>query len=84
MINVYNGKTLVFTVDKDVKYTDVVSGGEVIIMVMLVSGDVNDQVQKPFMKLKNNVLVLSVEFLALLELRHTASSLEYGWIKNEF
>ena len=53
VIYMENGQTLRFTGDKDIKYAYVASSGEVMTMVMLISGGVNYQIEKPFMILKN-------------------------------
>ena len=53
VINVDNGKTLGFRGDEDVKYADVVSGGESMTMVVLISGGYKASILTPMMIFKN-------------------------------
>ena len=53
VINVGNGRTLGFTVEDEISYADVVSGGEIITMVVRVSGGVNALIEIPFMIFMN-------------------------------
>lgn len=53
IINVDNGRTLGFCGDKEVKYADVVSGGEGFTMVVRISGGRDSRVEAPFLVFKN-------------------------------
>lgn len=53
VINMDNGKTLGFIGDNDVKYLDVVSGGEAITMMVRISGGPNATILPPMLVFKN-------------------------------
>ena len=53
IINVDNGRTLGFSGDKEVKYADVVSGGEGFTMVVRLNGGPDVRIAAPFMIFKN-------------------------------
>lgn len=53
VINMDNGLTLGFAGDDDVKYADVVSGGEGMTMVVRITGGANAKIAAPFMIFKN-------------------------------
>ena len=53
IMNSDNGKTLGFVGDNDVKYLDVVSGGESITMMVLISGGPEARVEVPMLVFKN-------------------------------
>lgn len=53
MINTDDGRTMRLRVDDNVKYDDVVSGGEGMTMGVSISGGVGSVIGTPFMILKN-------------------------------
>lgn len=53
VFNMDSGKTLGFIGDNDVKYGDVVSGGDPITMVVRLTGGKNAMIQKPMLIFKN-------------------------------
>lgn len=53
VFNMDNGKTLAFIGDKEVKYADVVSGGEPITMMVRLTGGKNASIQPPMIVFKN-------------------------------
>ena len=53
VFNMDNGKTLAFIGDKEVKYADVVSGGEPITMMVRITGGKNSMICPPMLIFKN-------------------------------
>eukprot|EP00171_Calliarthron_tuberculosum_P022372 IDg22372t1 len=54
VINIDNGRTLGFSGESEVKYADVVSGGEGMTMVVRISGGRDAIIEAPFMVFKND------------------------------
>ena len=54
MINMDNGRTLSFSGESEVKYADVVSGGEGVTIMVRLSGGRDARVQNTFMVFKNS------------------------------
>lgn len=53
LVNVDNGRTLVFAGDAEIKYADVVSRGEAMTMVVRISGWRDALLEAPFMVFQN-------------------------------
>lgn len=51
--NMDDGRTLRFTIDKDVRYADVTSGTEVMTMLVRMSGGIYVRIEPSFMLIKN-------------------------------
>jgi hypothetical protein len=53
VVNVYNGRTLGIRGDNDVKYSEVVSGGESMTMMVRITGGVSSHIAAPMMIFTN-------------------------------